>query len=71
MTLTPDLQTSFKVNAYPLIKGTMWVKYEPDWCKGRADMLQTRTLFNSALTLTFDLESWFKITTYLLKALFM
>lgn len=29
------------VNAYPLIKGTLWVKYEPDWRKGRGNMLQT------------------------------
>lgn len=28
--------------AYPLIKGTIWVKYELDWRKGREDKLWTR-----------------------------
>ena len=37
-----DLDTSFKVPAYLLIKDTMWVKYESDCSKGRKDMLPTR-----------------------------
>lgn len=30
MTLNFDLETLFKVTAHPLMKGTLWVKYEPD-----------------------------------------
>lgn len=33
MTMTLDLQTSFKVTASPLIKGIVWVMFEPDWSK--------------------------------------
>lgn len=51
--------TSIKVTAHPLSKGSLWVKYEPDWTKGRGDMLQT-----SAMTLTLDLETCFKVTTH-------
>lgn len=39
MTLTVDLKTWFKVIARPLPKGTLWVKYESDWAKGREYML--------------------------------
>lgn len=35
MTLTVDLKTWFKVIARPLPKGTLCVKYESDWAKGR------------------------------------
>lgn len=41
MTLTLDFEKSFKVGAYLLTKGTLYVKYEPDLAKGREDMLQT------------------------------
>lgn len=34
MTLTLDLQTSFKVNAYFFIKGTMRMMYEQELSKG-------------------------------------
>lgn len=44
MTLTLNLETLFKLTAYSLTKGTLWVKYEPDWAKGRKDMLRTRDL---------------------------
>lgn len=30
MTLNFDLETLFKVTAHPLMKGTLWLKYEPD-----------------------------------------
>lgn len=29
----------FKVTAHSLPKDTLWVKYEPEWAKGREDML--------------------------------
>lgn len=41
MTLTFDLENSFKVTACPLTKSTQWVKYETDWAKGREDMPRT------------------------------
>lgn len=44
MTLTLDLETRFKITVHPLHKGTLWVKYESDWAKGREDMLRTRDL---------------------------
>lgn len=44
MTLTLDVETWFKVTAYPLSKGSLSVKYEPDYTKGREDMLQRRDL---------------------------
>lgn len=53
MILTLDLQISFKVFAYPLIKDTIWVKYEPDGSKGKEDMLPTR-----------NLENWLKVTIH-------
>lgn len=33
MTFTLELETYFNVHvtAHPLTKGTLWVKYEPDW----------------------------------------
>lgn len=34
MTLTIDLETWFKVTSYVLLKGTVWVKYEPYWARG-------------------------------------
>lgn len=41
-TLTLDLETEFKLTASHLLKGTLWVKFEPDWAKGREDMLQRK-----------------------------
>lgn len=41
MTLTPDLETLFRVTAHPLTKG-MFVKYEPDWTKGREYIIRTK-----------------------------
>lgn len=41
-TLTLDLKTEFKLTASHLFKGTLWVKFEPDWAKGREDMLQRK-----------------------------
>jgi hypothetical protein len=42
--LTFDLEKRIKVTALQLPKGTLWVKYEPDWAKEREDMLWTREL---------------------------
>ena len=42
--MTFDLETWFKVTAHRLPKGTLWVKYEPDWAKEREDMPRTRDL---------------------------
>lgn len=39
-----DLEKWFKVTAHPLPKGTLQVKYEPDWAVGREDMLWTSNL---------------------------
>lgn len=44
MTLALDLKTWFKVTAYPIPKGTLWVKYEPNWTKGREDVPRTGDL---------------------------
>lgn len=44
MTLTLDQDTLFKVTAHPVLKGNLWVKYEPNWAKGRKYMLWTRYL---------------------------
>lgn len=44
MSFSFNLETWFNVTAHSLPKGTMWVKYEPDWGKGREDMLRTRDL---------------------------
>lgn len=44
MTLTLDLESWFKVTEHTLNKGTLWVKFEPDWAKGREDMPQTSDL---------------------------
>lgn len=41
-TLTLDLQTPFKVIAFPLTKGTMWVKYKSIGAKREENMLRTR-----------------------------
>mgnify|MGYP005954895797 CR=1 FL=1 len=39
MTLNLDLETWFKDYSHPLLKGTLWVKYEPDLAKGKEYML--------------------------------
>lgn len=39
-------------------------QYEPGWTKGEKNMLKTRIIHISDMTLTFDLEIWFKVTTY-------
>lgn len=44
MTLTLDLESWFKVTEHTLTKGTLRVKFEPDWAKGREDMPQTSDL---------------------------
>lgn len=44
MTLTLDLESWFKVTEHTLNKGTLWVKFEPDWAKGGEDMPQTSDL---------------------------
>lgn len=43
MTLTFDLETwlGFRVTAHPLPTCTLCGKYEPDWDKGRQNMLRT------------------------------
>lgn len=38
------LQTLFKITAHPLTVGTLWVKSEPPWAKGRDGMFRTRYL---------------------------
>lgn len=42
MTLPLNLQTLYEVTAYPLLKVTIWVNYEPDWREGRKNMFRTR-----------------------------
>lgn len=44
MMLTFDLETLFNVTAHALLKSTLWVKFEPDWNKGKEDKLQTSDL---------------------------
>lgn len=39
--MTFDLQTWFTAN--PLPQAILLVKYEPDWVKGREDMIQARS----------------------------
>lgn len=46
-----------KGHCTPLPTGTLLVKSEPDWAKGRKNTVMTKILYRSALTLTFDLES--------------
>lgn len=41
MTLTLMLDTWFKTTAHYLRKGTLWLKYEPDWAKERDNKLRT------------------------------
>lgn len=41
MTLSLDLETLFKATAHLLLKGTLWVKYVPDWATGREDIRHT------------------------------
>lgn len=60
--MTLDLQISFNVTAFPLIKGAMWIKYEPDLSKGSENVFS----YNYAMILTFDFENLSKVTTYLL-----
>lgn len=43
MTLTLDLQILFRITAYVLVKGILWVTYEPHWAQNEKDMLLTRT----------------------------
>lgn len=43
-TMTLHHETWFKVTAYPLFKGTLHVKYKPDWTKGKEVMLRTSDL---------------------------
>lgn len=48
-----------------LTKDTLWLNYEPDWIKGREDVLRTRIIHkNSNMILTFDLEKWFQVTAH-------
>lgn len=42
MTLTLDLETSFKVTAHPLTKATLLGKYELHWTYKREYMIWTR-----------------------------
>lgn len=59
--MTFDLQTSFKVTEHPFISGTLCVKYEPDWTKGREYMIRTWILFRQFF---YDLnlyETWFNV----------
>lgn len=52
------LPTKFvKGHCTPLPKGTLMVKSEPVWAKGRKNTVMTKILYSSALTLSFDLES--------------
>lgn len=44
MTFCFDLETWFNVTAHPLLKGTLWVKYERDWAKGREEIFRIRHL---------------------------
>lgn len=55
---------SVKGHCTLLPTGTLLVKSEPDWAKGRKNRVMTKILYRSALTLTFDLESEFKVTTH-------
>lgn len=41
-------------------------KSKQNWAKGRKMMVQCWIWKNSAMTFTCDLETWFKVTTYLL-----
>lgn len=47
-------------------QGTLLVKYKPDWIKRKEYMIQSRFffLYNSAMTLTLDLETWFKVIAH-------
>ena len=49
MTLTLNLQTSFKVTAHPLTIDNLWVKNEQYWTKGREDMPRIRILYKILL----------------------
>lgn len=57
------LQTSFKVTAYHLTIGTLWVNYEPDWTNGRKDMRQKR-IFLIILLLPLHFTLRFQVTAH-------
>lgn len=65
-----DLYTSLTnfIQDHCITRGTMWVKYELDYSKGRKDMLRTRIFYIILLwptmTLTFDLENGLKVITH-------
>lgn len=40
--ITLTLKTWLKITAHPLSKGTLRVKYKPDWAKGREDGQEIR-----------------------------
>lgn len=63
LTVTRDLQTSFKVTPYPLIKGTIWMKYRSEQMEIIHDPEKDFS-FKSGPTFTFDLENGFKVITY-------
>lgn len=47
-----------------LTKGTLQVKCESEWTKGRKYWSNQEFFNNSAVTLTFNLETWFKAATH-------
>lgn len=49
MTSTRDLKNWLNVTAHPLPKDNMWVKYKPDWGKGKEDLHLTSDLRRSSL----------------------
>lgn len=51
-----------KGHCTPLPTGTLLVKSEPDWAKLKKNTVMTKIVHWSALTLTSDLESKFKVT---------
>lgn len=53
-----------KGHCTPLPTGTLLVKSEPDWAKGKKNTVMTKIVYWSALTLTSDLESKFKVTAH-------
>lgn len=63
MIVTLNLQTSFKVNVYPLIKSPV-AEVWPDWTKGEEIFQGQNVSFHSAIHFTFDIESKFKVTAH-------
>lgn len=60
-----DLQTSSKITAHPMIKGSMWVKYEPKLTKRRNKYaLDKDCSCNFTLNFTFYLETYFNVTKH-------